>query len=48
VREKKAPIPTFSRKLEKGRAGAGLLISPLPLAGEGRVRVCLSLRGWYA
>jgi len=44
VREdkKKTLIPTFSRKREKGRPGAGLLLSPLPLAGEGRVRVFLS------
>jgi len=42
VRKKKTLIATFSREREKGRAGAGLL-SPLPLAGEGRVRALLLL-----
>ena len=37
--EKKTLIPTFSRNREKGRTGAGLFFSPLPLAGESRVRV---------
>ena len=31
-------IPIFSREREKGHVGASLL-HPLPLAGEGRVRV---------
>jgi hypothetical protein len=39
---RKTLIPTFSRKREKRRAGAGLL-PPLPLAGEGRVRAFLLL-----
>jgi hypothetical protein len=40
VREvKKTLIPTFSREREKECVGAGLHLSPLPLAGEGRVRV---------
>jgi hypothetical protein len=38
-KNKKTLIPTFSRKREKGPVGANLPISPLPLAGEGRVRV---------
>ena len=40
---KKTLIPTFSRKREKGRIDAGLHFSPLPLAGEGRVRVFFSV-----
>jgi hypothetical protein len=40
-KEKKTLIPTFSREREKGRVSAGLFLSPLPLAGEGRVRVFL-------
>jgi hypothetical protein len=38
---RKTLIPTFSRKREKGRTDASLpfLSYPLPLAGEGRVRV---------
>jgi hypothetical protein len=39
MKKNKTLIPTFSRKREKGRAGVGLLVHPLPLAGEGRVRV---------
>ncbi len=34
--KKKTLIPTFSRKREKARVGA--IPSPLPLAGDGRVR----------
>jgi hypothetical protein len=37
--KKKTLIPSFSRKREKGRKVA--LLHPLPLAGEGRVRVFL-------
>jgi hypothetical protein len=40
-RVRKTLIPTFSRKREKGRAASFARTggNPLPLAGEGRVRV---------
>ena len=42
-KKNKTLIPTFSRKREKGRIETGLfLYNPLPLAGEGRVRVFCS------
>jgi hypothetical protein len=40
-KKKKTLIPAFSRKREKERTCASLFLSPLPLAGEGRVRVFL-------
>ena len=39
MKKNKTLIPTFSRKREKGRTAAVSFSSPLPLAGEGRVRV---------
>jgi hypothetical protein len=44
VNEKnKTLIPAFSREREKGHSdGSGFHVHPLPLAGEGRVRVFLS------
>jgi hypothetical protein len=38
-KQKKALIPTFSREREKESVSDCFLVSPLPLAGEGRVRV---------